>query len=126
MVVDQHLRVEGRPTESVANNPFFFVQHRLASLYSEFRAGCWLWSVVVLLRKLLMLVACAALHDRPELARRVVVTILIISMAMHGIVRPYAAKRNEQSRLRWVGFMYGSLIFALRSLNCCRCRRVVV
>ena len=73
-----------------------------------------------------MLVACAALHDRPELARRVVVTILIISMAMHGIVRPYAAKRNEQSRLRWVGFMYGSLIFALRSLNCCRCRRVVV
>ena len=55
------------------------------------------------IRKLAMLLACAFLHDRPELARRVVLTILLVSLAVHGGMQPYGARVTELSQRKCTG-----------------------
>ena len=105
-MADQEFRLYGRFQQSVGANPFFFVQHRLASLYADYRPGCLLWSVFGCVRKLLMLLATSLLHERPEVARRLVVAVLMGSLALHAGMRPYVVRLTELNRRKFVGPMY--------------------
>ena len=44
---DQRLRIQGKAGPIVTTSPFFFLQHKLSALYSDYRASCLLWAPLV-------------------------------------------------------------------------------
>ncbi len=55
-----------------------------------------LWTVVVLIRKLLLVLAVCLLHHRPEASMRVAVAVLLIALGLHGVVQPFIWRRPSQ------------------------------
>ena len=53
-----------------------------------------------------MLVPCALLHDRPELVRRIVVAVLLVSLGLHASAQPYRMRVCDISKAKTFGKLY--------------------
>lgn len=100
---DAHLKGTALPS---TGSPFFFVRHRFSTLYSDYRASWFLWSIVSLARKGLMVSATAAYFSQPELARRILVSVLVVSTFLESAVKPYGLPEKEIPGRSWSSVMY--------------------
>ena len=75
--------------------------HRMASLYSDLTTSCWYWSVVICVRKALLILASVVLSASPQLSRDVCVAVFGVALVLHVATQPYRSQyqRNQQSGL---------------------------
>lgn len=100
---DLRLYAGGRVASTPTLNPYHFLRYHLSSVYNHCSPGCYLWQVVVLWRKLLVVITVSLLHHRPEVCVRALVGVLLVSVAVQCSLQPYSGVALFKVRSRLFG-----------------------